>query len=238
MDTLLDLLPTPINSFSWTVGGIVVFLYGLRGLKAWKKTHNRLSKYFALLGIFAGVGLFFYGGAALIGLPHNITLVSMVLGIALADAGLYIHSLFTIAYIKSKALRRAFQIGLAALGVVAITFWAMDSFIEQTETLTLLVISMRTAYIQGAFLILTLLPASIIFLNKSSQYDDWKLKLRAIIFSFSHITLGGIVTAGYILNQNRDTEISALVSLLLFIVFGLCILILTNTKRDDQSNSK
>lgn len=234
MDTLINILPTPINSFSWAFGGIVVVLYGIRGWQAWKRSHNAFSKYFALMGLFAGIGLFFYGGVALVGAPSHITLASMLLGFMLVDIGLYIHSLFTSAYIKSLINRRLFQLILIASGAGSIILMALGGHVEQTPTLTQFILPMSAVYLQSIFLALTLFPASFIFFNKARQYDEKRLKIRSLVFSFTHFSLGAIAIAGYLFNQNRDTELSSVVSLLLFIIFGVFVLIITNRKSSNK----
>lgn len=210
------------NGVPWTIASVLVYRFGIKGYRSYRKSKNPLSKIYGFLGLTLGTSLFFYGVPILITINADIIKYTYFIGDLFAQIAMQINIwLLWFIVFRYRVRLRNILIFSVPYSVILLAIQLKTSYITYSynplivgyNDHTSLIILKSIIYIGVAW------PLGFFFLHQLPSQPDLLTKFKSLIIGGMFILISGIATYQEITDKGADTYNSALFSLVIFLVF-------------------
>jgi hypothetical protein len=232
----------PLNGITWSIGAIATTRFGLRSLKSHKENLNPIAKIYGYVGITLGIAFFFYGIPAL--LTNNTSALKYTMLSADVFVQLSMQILVWLMWFLGLRNYMKLRYLLTISGVYSLILLVYEAFTghvtitSSPHYIVNYIDKPLVLIMQGVIYISLALPLGYYFLLQVPKQTNLNAKLKnfmnAMIFFFVSIA----ATSNNIFDKGGDTESSALVLGIFFIVFLIVSFIPRNSFLREEKQLK
>jgi hypothetical protein len=219
MIAILPLDQIPLNVYSWSLGVLAVGAVGVKGLVAYRQSHNLMTKLFSLYAIALGLSLLVYYGPAWFTLNAHILRYAVLLGYAVATMSLLIQGrILWIVVLRSRIPFLLVVLPILALAGLSWMYYWTNLHVVLTDGLFNWDAGKVSGLIDGSLLVLLMVPIGFHFASQAFGRTTAVNRLKSLSIAFAYVLVGGSDAYNDFFNQAYDTAASSHIDLLIFII--------------------
>jgi len=215
---------TPVNALTWTLGGISIGSFGLRGLRTYKQTGNEVAIIYAWLGATLSSSFFLFGVPAL--LTQNLT--TLKYSSILADVMIQISMQVIVWLLWFIGLRAYVRLRrVLALTITTSIVLILVELSGTSRTVTISYMPHIVNYLDNTFVLVLqsiiylsiCLPVGYFFLLQIPRQPSAWLKIKSLLNAVIFISISLAATWNNLFDKGADTKNSAIFLAVIFMIF-------------------
>ncbi|MGH7194896.1 MAG: hypothetical protein ACREJM_15380 [Candidatus Saccharimonadales bacterium] len=217
-------MTVPINAVSWSLGGLALYTFSVKGWRSYRLTRNPLGQIYLVLGLTFGTALFFFG------VPGLFTRDTHILRITYFFADLFVQitmqvGIWMLWFLGLRNRVRLDYIYLLTIPFSAIlmTLQALTSEVAYSASQNLIIYSDRTSVLilKSIIYVAVAVPIGYFLLRQAPLQTSAKAKLKSFMAGMTFLVICVAATSNNIFDNGSDTPTSSAVVAVFFLIFFL-----------------
>lgn len=230
------MIHVPINSITWSLGSLALYVFSLKSWWSYRRTKNPLAMMYCMIGLSFGTAMFFYG------VPGLFTQNLKILRYAYFLADLFVQITMQIALWLLWFLGLRNRVRLDYIYVVTIPFSAVLMTLQAlTSQVGLSLSPYLIVYIdQTPVLILksiiyvgVAMPIGYFLIRQVPKQISLRSRLKTFMSGMTFIVVGLAATYNNVFDRGSDTKESATIIAIFFVIFLLVQLLRPTGRRNN-----
>jgi hypothetical protein len=214
----------PINAVTWTLGAVSLYIFAWKSWRSFKLTRNPVARMYVVIGLSFATALFFYGVPGLFTLNTHILrctyfLADLFVQISM-QAGLWL--LWFLGLRNRFPLNRIFLVSIP-FSAVLMTLQAMTSHVAVSTSPLLIIYTDETPVLilKSIIYVAMAAPLGYFFLRAAPGQSTLRAQIKSLVAGLFFIVVGIAAVSNNIFDKGSDTERSATVLAVFFVIFIL-----------------
>lgn len=211
----------PINAITWTLGGVALYVFGLRSWRTYRRTANALAQMYYVLGATFGTALMFFGAPGLFTQdPHVLryTYFSADFFVQIAMQ-VQVWILWFLA-LRNRLRLRYLYLFTIPFSILSITIEVLTSHVSVSQSPLLIIYTDKppVLVLKSIIYVAIAMPLGYFLLRQVPGQTTWRAKVKSSTAGLTFIVVCLAAISNNVFDKGSDTRGSSIVMLIFFVI--------------------
>jgi len=218
------MINVPINSVTWTLGAVALYMFSFNSWRAYRRTKNLLAQMYYILGLSFGTALFFFGVPGLFTANTHVLLYTYFSADFFVQVSMQVQVwlLWFIGMRNRIRLQYLFAFTVP-LSILSLTVEVLTSHVSVSLSPHLVVYNDKplVLILKSIIYVSIAIPLGYFFLRQVPSQTTRRAKIKSLAAGLFFIVVCLAATSNNIFDKGSDTVSSAITVMIFFFIFLL-----------------